>query len=392
MKQYSFEKFKERRQAKRNIKLTIAILIVFTIIVIAALYLANNNFRRFVDINILKKEILEENALHLNLDVENLSYVGAFNNKIVTVDSGVLTFYNSNGKEDAKIDVLLSNPISDSKDKFLALADKGGDKVYLINDKAIKWENTVEGEISDVSVNKNGYVCVIVTGTTYESEMIIYDKEGKKLFNFHLANTLAIDCDISSDNKHVAIAEVDYSGISIQSKTKILSTEAAKNGDDSAIIYTYNGDAGDVITRIKYKDNNTIFCQFDTYVLKISNNKNVEKLYETSTATLYTDIGIKSGYVKIEKEESRIFKSDYRLKICGNNGKSEHLYAVDGSVKKLICDENLVAVVSGTTVEFINQNGWLKKRYIGSKEIKNVYISKKIALIVYKDRIDVIDL
>ena len=392
MKQYSFEKFKEERRNKRNIKITIAVLIFAGIIVLAALYLANNDFRRFIDIRVLKKEILESNALHLNVDAENLSFVGTFNNKIVTVNSGILTFYTSNGKEDGKSDVLLSNPIYDSEDKYMAIADKGGDKVYLINDRAIKWENTVEGQISNISVNKNGYVCVIVTGTTFESEVLLYDKEGNKLFNFHLATTFAIDCDISSDNKYVAIAEIDYSGISIQSKAKIISTDSAKAGEDGAIIYTYTGEAGDIITNINYQNKNVILCQFDTYILKISNNKEDQKLYEVTDATLYTDIGIRSGYVKVEKEESSIFKSNYRLKICDSNGNKERLYAVDGTVKTLVTGKDMIAVVYGNTVEFVSTNGWLKKRYIGSREIKNVIIEKKIALIIYKDRVDVIEL
>lgn len=394
MKQYSFEKFKEVQKSKRNIRLTVIVLIISAVIVLSALYLANNDFRRFIDIHVLRKEISESSALHLNVDAEHLSFVGTFNNKIVTINSGVLTFYTSSGKEESKADVLLSNPISDSKEKYMALADKGGDKVYLINDRAIKWENTVEGQVSGISVNKNGYVCVIVTGTTYESEVVLYDKEGNKLFNFHLSSTFAIDCDISSDNKYVSIAEIDYSGVSIQSRAKILSTEAAKNGEgeENAIVYTYTGNAGDIATNINYQNKNVVLCQFDTYILKISNNKDNEKIYEVTDATLFSDIGIKNGYVKVEREESNIFKSNYRLKICKSSGKKENLYAVDGTVKKLVCSDDMIGVVSGTTVEFINTNGWLKKRYVGSREIRNVIIEKKIALIVYKDRVDVIEL
>ena len=40
--------------------------------------------------------------------------------------------------------------------------------------------------------------------------------------------------------------------------------------------------------------------------------------------------------------------------------------------------------------EFVSKDGWLCKKYIGSKEIKDIYISKNIAAIVYKDRIDII--
>ena len=52
--------------------------------------------------------------------------------------------------------------------------------------------------------------------------------------------------------------------------------------------------------------------------------------------------------------------------------------------------DNMIAVVSSTNIEFIKKNGWLSKRYVGSKEIKNLCVSDKIAAIIYKDRIDIV--
>ena len=43
-------------------------------------------------------------------------------------------------------------------------------------------------------------------------------------------------------------------------------------------------------------------------------------------------------------------------------------------------------------MEFINTNGWLVKRYIGSQEITKVVLSNSIAGIVYRDRIEIINL
>ena len=169
MKQYSLERFKESKRLKRKFKITLVVMIIAILITIIALYMANSDFRKLIDVHILKKEIHENDAIQLKLDVEELSYVNVFNDNVITINGGVLTFYSNKGKEEENLDVILSSPISDTDDKYLVLGDKSGNKLYLINDKNIKWEKEVEGKISKVSVNKNGYVSVISVGNTSES-------------------------------------------------------------------------------------------------------------------------------------------------------------------------------------------------------------------------------
>ena len=178
MKQYSLQKFKESKRIKRKFKITLTIMIISILIILIALYLANSDFRNFIDVHILRKEISENDAIQLNIDVEELSYVNVFNNNIITINGGVLTFYSDKGKEEGNLDIILSSPISDSDEKYLVLGDKGGNKIYLINDKNIKWEKEVEGKISKVSVNKKGYVSVISSGNTSESDISVF--KGKK--------------------------------------------------------------------------------------------------------------------------------------------------------------------------------------------------------------------
>ena len=140
MKQYSLKKFKELRKARKNLKVAIFVIIISILIILLALYLANGQFRKFVEINILNKEINEKGAVHLKLNVEKLSFISVFNNRLLTINGGILTFYSEKGKEEEQIDVILSNPISDSDGKYLVLGDEGGNKIYLIKDKSIKWE------------------------------------------------------------------------------------------------------------------------------------------------------------------------------------------------------------------------------------------------------------
>jgi len=46
----------------------------------------------------------------------------------------------------------------------------------------------------------------------------------------------------------------------------------------------------------------------------------------------------------------------------------------------------------GSEVHFVNTNGWLAKKYISTQEIKDVVIGSGIAGIVYKDKIEIINL
>lgn len=52
------------------------------------------------------------------------------------------------------------NPIFASSNRYLAIAENKGKKIYCITDKDIAWEKSVEGNISQVHISKNGYVAL----------------------------------------------------------------------------------------------------------------------------------------------------------------------------------------------------------------------------------------
>ncbi len=67
-------------------------------------------------------------------------------------------------------------------------------------------------------------------------------------------------------------------------------------------------------------------------------------------------------------------------------------YTVDAVVKEIYTYGNRIALNLGTEVEFINNEGRLIKRYLANQEITNVVISDNIAGIIYRDRIEIINL
>ena len=114
----------------------------------------------------------------------------------------------------------------------------------------ILWENTIEGNISEVNVNSNGYVSIVIKNTTYKSVIAFWDVEGTELFRRYISKNYAICTSISTNNKYLAIGEIDYSGTILKSYVKIISVEKAQTEPKDSIVYTYESENGEIITNI----------------------------------------------------------------------------------------------------------------------------------------------
>ncbi len=389
MKKYSLDKFKERRKNRKMIKFTIITLIAIIILVFIALYMANKSFNSFIDTYILKKRISENDANSLTIDTDNLSLIYAYDKSLVVYSDGSINFYNTDAKQTGNIEMTLSKPIADSEDKYLALADYGLQKVCLIKSNSLVWQKDIEGKISKVSVNKQGYVAVSVTGTTYESIVMLFNENGDLLFSKYLS-TYVIDVDISDDSKYIAIAEVDNSTILPVTKIEMVSVGLASTSSENATINTYEAESNKLLTGMNFQSKNVLVCSFEDYVLKMTDSSS-DRLYEFSDLTAYLEVDSRKGFVRIDKEESSVFKSDYRLKITNENN-SEKVYIIEGSIKSLVCKDNRIALNLGKEVQFIDNNGWLVKKFIGNQEVKSVLVSNKIGIIVFKDKISIVNL
>ena len=119
--------------------------------------------------------------------------------------------------------------------------------------------------------------------------------------------------------------------------------------------------------------------------------KSNDKIYEISELTAYVDVNLKNGFMRVDKEKSSVFKSDYRLKINNTKG-SEKIYIIEGSIKEISSKDKMIALNLGEQAIFVKDNGWLSKRYDSNQEIKKVLVTQKIGVIIYKNKISVITL
>ncbi len=392
MKDYWEEPERKKVNAKKIIiSVTIAILVV-AVIVLVALYITNKTFRNWVDIQVFRKEISQEKVATIDLDEEQTANVYAFNKYIGILNKNKLSIYGSTGQEEVVLDVQITNPTFFSANRFLIIGEQKGQKLYLLEDKEIKWENKLEGNISQVYVNKNGYVAVIASETSYKSVVQIFDPDGNALFKKYLSSTMAIDVSISNDNKYLAIAEVDTSGTIIQSNVRVISIEKTKTDPENSEVNNYKSEQNKLIVSIKYQDKDNIICMY-TDTINIIENGQETVLFENKDKKITAQsINLDNHFTTIQEESSGIFSANSVVNIVNVDTKNTKNYTIETAVKEIYTKGDMIALNLGTEVEFINTSGWLVKRYVASQEVTNVTVSNSIAGIIYRDKVEIISL
>lgn len=374
---------------KKKVIIILGIVLIIALVVVVSLYVANEPTRDWIDRYIFRKNIIEEDLPVIPLENENTN-IYAYDNHIVVLQDNQLVIYNSSGREETTINVSITTPIFADSGNYLLVADKNGQNAYLIYNTSLQWQKTMEGNISSITVNRNGAVGIVITGTTYKSVIVMYGITGNEEFRTYLSSTIAADATISGNNDYLSFAEINTSGTIISSVVKTISVDKAKNSPSEAIIYTYKPEENSLIVNIEYY-NQELICQYDNTVYKMQEG-NAQKLLDIDNKTLFMDIGLEEHVCRIVETSAGILNSEYEVKIMNPNNQKESSHLLDSVPKSLYCNNDIIAINMGNEIEFINHSGWLMKSFVSAQSFRDVVLGKSVAGIIYRDRIEIISL
>ena len=389
-----FPEEKKKKVNKKNIiMIVIAIVVVVVCITVTIVYQTNDQFRDFMDQYVFRKNVTEENVPMIEIDYDSNTNVIPYGKYICILAENTLFQYNASGKQEKEVKVEISNPVYDVEGQYLVIGEKNNQKLYLISGDHIVWEKNVDGNLSKVTVNQNGYVSAIVTGTTYKSVIITYDNEGNELFKSYLSSVIAVDACISPDNQNLAYAEVSTSGTVVQSSVKIISIEDVKEKETEPK-YTYEAPQNSLLLRIKYQNKDQLICMYDDKIDCIQNSE-VKQLYslnDENQKITFADIELNNYVFRTVEQSTGLFSANTVVEMKNIGNEKENIYTLEEVAKNIVSNQNVIAVNLGTQVEFINTNGWLIKRYISTQVIRNIVIADGVAGVIYRDKIELISL
>lgn len=396
MKLIEFKEYNNLNGQVLNKKKVVLTGIISGVIIIALLlvliYLLSPKFRGWADIHILMKVVNQGSVPTIDYDYNTNTSIIPYDKYVAMLNNNQLNIYNSAGKKMQEIDVKVSTPIVSTNGRYVVIAEKDKEKIYVISGTKILWSKDLSGNISRVNINENGYVSAVCSGTTYKSVVNVFDKNGNELFKTYIPSNKVVDTSISSDNKFVSIAEVDTSGTLIKSTVKTISIKDAKNSPESSVVSTYEMPTNSLIVNIRYQGSKNLICMRDDGISILSDGK-IQNLYDFSNDDKkYSFAGIDMiNNVYVVEESSKDISNQMSSIILTNSGtKRKHTYKLKNIAKDTLSAGDIVAINLGTEVYFIDSKGWLKKKFVANEEIKDVVISDRISAIIFKDHVEIV--
>ena len=389
------EKKEYQIQRELNIRkiiiIGIIVALILAVVIIFSLYIAEESFRKWVDTNVLRKDISSESTATIDLNVDKNNQIVCYNKYVGILNEKNLKLYNQAGENITDISVNINTALFSSNDKFLAIAEKNGQELCVISDKTYSWSQKVDGEILQINVNKNGYVVLVTTDTTYKSIITVYDNSGKQLMRSFLSSSRVTDISISNDNKYVAYAEIDTSGTLIKSSVKVISIEKALSNSAESTVYTKDAENSKMIIKIQYQEKGELVCVYDDSINIVKDGQEQELIKKDDETTFISgNLGNSIAYIK--EEQRGVFDSSSTLNIVNSSNNQTYKYNFDEIAKEMYTNGNVIGINIGTEIYFVSTNGMLIKKYTSNQEITNVMITNNIAIIIYKDRIEIINL
>lgn len=388
--------FDEEKKKKINTKKVaivsiIAFLLLLTIILVIV-YCNNASFRKWTDKNILLKEVEQGDTASIEYNGDKNSNVYAYDKYIVILENKVLKIYDTIGAEVASIKTEINNPIFDTAGKYLVVAEENGENIYLISGRKMLWSTEVEGKIIESQVNENGYVGIVISDISYKNIVDIYDLNGKSLFKTYVATNKVVDISISKNNQYLAIAEVDISGVMLQSSIRVISMEKARTDPGNSIINVYHSDVGKLIMNIEYQNKDRILCMYNDSI-EIVENEKINTLTKLDNPKItFATIELKNNVATVEEKEIDKYTGMSSVLIMRVPTPKIKKYETEEIAKDIYTYENAIALNFGTDLHIINTNGWLMKKYRSSQEINKIVMSNKVVGIIYRDKIEIIEL
>ena len=377
---------------KKIIVIAIISILIIISIIFSVIYIGNQNFRNWADTYILMKNVSEGSLSSIEIESDEDISIYTYDKYVAVLKDNKLNIYNTSGKKSESLDIDISNPVFAANGKYLAIAEKGKQKVQMVAGTKKIWNTDIDGTISKISVNENGYISVVCSGTTYKSVIVVFDQNGNQLLKSYIPNNVIIDTAVSSDNKYLSFAEIDTTGTLIKSTVKTVLLAGTNTSSEISPTYTYEMETNSLITNLKYQGSKNLICMCNTgtYLLSDGNMQLLMNFEEENKNYTFAGIDLINNIYSIEEVSEGISNQVSKVKLINTGTKKVNSYSIKSIAKGTSSAGDNIAINLGSEIYFINTKGWLKKHYIANEEIRNIIVSDRIAAIIFRDKIEIL--
>ena len=310
-------------------------------------------------------------------DISDSNNYASFAGGFIRYSRDGVVFLNKKNEEQWIQPVQLQNPIIEVRDEAFAVADNGGNSIFVFTEDGLKGEIETTLPIEKITVSNQGIVSAILKNEN-SPRIMSYDATGNILVEQQITmNTLGYPTalELSDDGTILAVSYLYTQGTSLKSR----------------VIYYNFGETGQEET-----DNKVTTDIYDNTVMAdiffMGNNRSV--VIGDNCFAIYrgSDIPEKASEVQIGQEIRSVFHSDryigfillnrdksgYELRLYNRSGNQILNREIDGDYSNVKIDGDEIIMYDGSNCCIVTITGILK--YEGDLDVEILEMSRAAGL------------
>lgn len=376
------KKMRKKKNKTKIINVVIFIVLLLSIIVLSMIsYVKTCNIDLLKEYKFLEKYVVSLFAkdedkiyLELNFDLSKKPKISVYNGNIAQCSKEELKIYNSYGKLQSNFNInFTSTPILSSEGRYLVVSSLEGNKILLFEGANKKWEKQLEGNVINISVNRNGFVTVVHKADDILSKVVVYDQNGNEYFFRGKSQSYIVSAKLAKDDRQLVINAIDVSGVKLNSIFEFMDIR----GKNIKAVSSYEDKI--FIDGKFIKDDNFVALTNNEIIYYNSNHevvwdKNINsKIYCFNVCdNKYVVIGVAS-----DKLQEGLFGDKTELQIFDTKGHEIKNLKIDNIIKGVSVYDDVIAVNLGKEVVLYSCKGKRIKNITSKLEVEKVELINK---------------
>ncbi len=242
-------------------------------------------------------------------------------NHIFLVSTTNYECYNANGKNIFSYQHGYQSPIVCVSDARTMLYDQSGKKysIYTLNNEVLTGET--EREILAATIARNGSFALATLSDSYSSQVTVYNKNGKQIFEWYCADYIINSVILSPNGKTLAVSAIN-----------------AKDGAFVSEVYLLEFNSADPISRFEYDDlilglrqsGTSGFTGIFEKSVDFFNWKGAKKSNFTTDEEILLTKNYKSNTLIVSGRLAN--KNENTISVFDASGNSKHSFVFDGII------------------------------------------------------------
>ncbi len=193
-----------------------------------------------------------------------------------------LLMYNASGAQTVTRGHTYADPLLRTEGDYMLVAELGGTRYTLHTKKDMLRSGEAPNAIVSAAVSKSGQVVLATESSqSYMSEVLAFDRKGKKVFHWYSADLMVVDVAFSPRQKEIAVLGLSAAEGDMRSTLHIFSL----SGKETSAVHTYRA-TGAMMTSLRYFDNGRVAVVGDTAVWVYDPDKNETAVTDFEDAVL----------------------------------------------------------------------------------------------------------